>query len=194
MLLLPEKKIVDFLDLFLKFPLFLVPSICVIQDSLKSWRRSSKGLHTHPIREYKAVDVLSTQKQTQFPRENWQLTFIYTWVYVCKTNICAEKMNKNFHSGIFLSIRFSLSAERIPVLYVQDASRALEVIICLVFMMRQRGTKTTCERLRYLEINLIKFPEPITCVAMQKVKEINFTKYWYCQDCLESAFYKHHAE
>lgn len=107
-----RKKIVDFLNMFLMFPLLLVPAICVIQDSLKFWRRNSKGLRTHPVREYKAVDVLSAQKQTQFPRENWQLTFIYTWVYVCKTNICAEKMNKTFHSGIFLSIRFSLCSRK----------------------------------------------------------------------------------
>lgn len=71
-----------------------------------------------------------------------------------------------------------------PVFYVQDVSRTLEVLICLMFMMKERDTKMTGEMLRYLGISLTKFPEPITSVAMQKVKEINFTKYWYCQACL----------
>lgn len=86
---------------------------------------------------------------------------------------------KIFTVEYFWALDSLCAAERIPVLYVQDVPRALEVLLCLVLMMSERDSKTICETLRYLKINETKFPEPLTCVAKKKVKEIHFTKYWH---------------
>lgn len=64
------------------------------------------------------------------------------------------KWIKIFTEEYFWALDSLCAAERIPVLYVQDVSRALKALIRLVLMIRERDTKMTCEMLRYLEINL----------------------------------------